>query len=289
MKNVIFTLALGVLVFEAGSCVSMRDKDLSIVERQETDVIGSISTAFTSFQFMHIQSKAKLKNKAYEKLKQAAQTKYSGNIDVINIRINGSFSLGELAWIIIPWGLGTTEVLLGLEGGNSYLSTIGSAFYSLPTVFGNFQKITATGDVVLLDAGIGKSLSIQGKIQNLLPQMCLNLIDKLPKNSRVAVLSIASADQSLAENIIDDIELNLLESRKFVVIDRRQLDNIRKEQNFQLSGDVSDDSAVFIGHMLGASVVIVGNISTITSRGRISIRALDVETSEIIAMERERF
>jgi hypothetical protein len=66
-------------------------------------------------------------------------------------------------------------------------------------------------------------------------------------------------------------------------------DDIRQEQNFQLSGDVSDDSAVSIGHMIGANVVIVGSITTITSRGRITIRALDVETGEVIAIVSDQF
>jgi TolB-like protein len=56
-----------------------------------------------------------------------------------------------------------------------------------------------------------------------------------------------------------------------------------------MSGEVSDDSAVTIGNMLGANIVIVGTISTSGSRGRITIRALDAKTAQIVTMVREGF
>jgi hypothetical protein len=68
-----------------------------------------------------------------------------------------------------------------------------------------------------------------------------------------------------------------------------RLEQIRMEQNFQLSGEVSDDSAVSIGGMLGAGVVIVGTVNTDGSTGRITVRALDTQTAQIITMAREQF
>ena len=59
---------------------------------------------------------------------------------------------------------------------------------------------------------------------------------------------------------------------------------ILAEQNFQLSGYVDDDSAVSIGKFLGATVVITGSISGTGSRKRLILRALDVQTAEILAM-----
>ncbi|MDR1374367.1 MAG: hypothetical protein LBJ24_05280, partial [Treponema sp.] len=97
------------------------------------------------------------------------------------------------------------------------------------------------------DPGTGSSL--WNRVRRLLPEINEGLLDKLPGNARTAVLSIACADQSLAENVVDGIELNLVESSKFIVVDRRRLDDIRREQHFQLSGDVGDDSAVSIGNM----------------------------------------
>jgi TolB-like protein len=237
----------------------MQDRGLSAAERQEANVIGSVSTTFQSFQFFHIQAKEHLKNRAYTRLKKAAQNTYEGNTDIVNVKISGGFS-----------GIETFFIL-----------------YFPASVLGNFQKITATGDVVMFDAG--SNVSVPNEIHRLLPGINSGLIDKLPGNSRTAVLSISCTDQTLAENVVDDIEMNLVESGKFTVVDRRRLDDIRRERNFQLSGDVGDDSAVSIGSMMGANVVIVGSITTTASGGRITIKALDVKTGEVIVMVIKEF
>jgi TolB-like protein len=115
------------------------------------------------------------------------------------------------------------------------------------------------------------------------------LIDTLPQNSRIAVLSMSSDERTLSETAVDELEFNLVDARKFTVVDRGRLDQIRWEQNFQLSGEVSDNSAVSIGNMLGANIVIVGTISVNGSRGRITVRALDTKTAQIVTMAREQF
>jgi TolB-like protein len=113
--------------------------------------------------------------------------------------------------------------------------------------------------------------------------------DKLPKHSTIAVISISSQDQDTAAFAIDELEYQLVDVNLFNMVDRKTLDLIRSEQEFQMSGDVSDDSAVSIGHMLGASIVITGNITNSGNTRRITIKALDVKTAQIIAMSREGF
>ena len=68
-----------------------------------------------------------------------------------------------------------------------------------------------------------------------------------------------------------------------------RLDQIRSEQNFQISGDVDDDSAISIGNMLGANIVITGDISSVGGVNRLVLRALDVRTAQILTMAREQF
>jgi len=87
---------------------------------------------------------------------------------------------------------------------------------------------------------------------------------------------------------IGELEYNLVNSGRFRIVDRRRLDQIRNEQNFQLSGDVDDNSAVSIGNMLGANIVITGEITGSGSNQRLIIKALDVRTGQIISMAREQ-
>ena len=295
MKNKYMLIVLAAVVVNA--CVSFQINELSENERLEANIIGSVSAKFSSFQWLNIISPKKIKARAYELLRSNAAKEYPGNIDIVNIRIKGGPSLGEALWVSYPFLLsGSLAIIMFDEMSDPEWTTarnslliMSGIIISLPAILGNFQRITVTGDVVLLDAEVGVSLSIRNKIQGLLPQINDDLIDKLPEFSRIAVLGILSNDQSLSENVIDDIEFNLLNSKKFLLVDRRRLDDIIKEQNFQMSGDVSDDSAVRIGHMLGANIVIIGNITTTAASGRVTVRALDVETGQVIVIATQQF
>jgi TolB-like protein len=113
--------------------------------------------------------------------------------------------------------------------------------------------------------------------------------EELPRNSTIAVLSVSSNNVELATFAVDELEYQLVLTKRFTVVDRTTLDKIRSEQAFQLSGDVSDQSAVSIGNMLGASIVITGTISGSGNTQRLTLKALDVKTAQIITMAREQF
>ncbi|HET9948680.1 MAG TPA: CsgG/HfaB family protein [Longimicrobiales bacterium] len=68
------------------------------------------------------------------------------------------------------------------------------------------------------------------------------------------------------------------------VIERAQLNDMLREQDLVLSGRVDDSSAIEIGKLIGAQYVLVGQASSIADNLRMDIRAVDVETSEVIAV-----
>jgi hypothetical protein len=115
------------------------------------------------------------------------------------------------------------------------------------------------------------------------------LINTLPENSTLAILSVSTRDREMAEFVIDELAYVLVNSGNYKIVDRRSLEAIRTEQNFQSSGEVDDDSAVSIGKLLGANVVITGSISGSDSMRRLRLKALDVQTAQIVAMSSERF
>lgn len=111
----------------------------------------------------------------------------------------------------------------------------------------------------------------------------------IKEGQKIAVLSISGRNADERDFVLEELSYQLVETRRFSVVDRRSLDTIRREQQFQLSGEVSDDSAVSIGQLLGAEVVITGSISGTDSLRRLRVKALDVKTGEIVAMESIRF
>jgi len=142
---------------------------------------------------------------------------------------------------------------------------------------------------VVLVSGAAAFQANQQGIDGALGKVAETLIDGIPRDSTIAILSVYSADRETSEYVIDELEYKLVGARKFKIVDRRRLEQIRREQNFQLSGEVDDSSAVSIGNMLGASIVITGDISGSGASRRLVLKALDVKTAQIVTMARERF
>lgn len=68
------------------------------------------------------------------------------------------------------------------------------------------------------------------------------------------------------------------------VIERAQLNDLLTEQKLALSGRVEESSAVEIGKLLGAQYVFYGQVASIADNLRMDIRAVDVETSEVVSV-----
>jgi|GEM_PF-3184629 len=98
----------------------------------------------------------------------------------------------------------------------------------------------------------------------------------------VAVLDIVSDDMELGVFTAEELILRLVRTRRFRVVDRDSIEILLREQNFQLSGMVSDETMVSIGRFIGAAVVVTGQIMQRQGRFDLSLRILDVETAEII-------
>jgi curli biogenesis system outer membrane secretion channel CsgG len=68
------------------------------------------------------------------------------------------------------------------------------------------------------------------------------------------------------------------------VIERAQLNEMLREQDLALSGRLDESSAIEIGKLLGVQYVLTGQATDIVGNLRMDIRAIDVETSEIVAV-----
>lgn len=277
------------------SCVSLYDREMDVNEREQDQILGKITTEFNSFQVFHIQNKKSIKQKAYQELLKAARREYQGNIEIKNIEITGSWSFMQLL-NILGYGVGITGIPIMFSEA-SYFDSIDYqkpllnllAGVAMPIVIGfsgNTQKITATGDVVLTSGGIRGQVSL---METVIESASETLIENIRPNSTIAILSVYSHDRETSEYIIDELEYKLVASQKFWIVDRRRLEQIRREQNFQLSGEVDDNSAISIGNLLGASIVITGDISGSGISRRLVLKALDVKTAQIVTMARERF
>ena len=106
----------------------------------------------------------------------------------------------------------------------------------------------------------------------------------LSRGIKVAVLNLNSTSARFSDYVIDELMTALVRSGKVTVVDRANLEAIRGEMNFQMSGEVSDASAQRIGEMLGAQSIILGRVQDMGSYLVIRFRAIAVETAALQAM-----
>lgn len=68
------------------------------------------------------------------------------------------------------------------------------------------------------------------------------------------------------------------------IVERAQLNDLLREQDLNLSGRIEEADAIEVGKMLGVQYVLHGQVTSIADNLRMDIRAVDVETSEIVTV-----
>jgi hypothetical protein len=121
------------------------------------------------------------------------------------------------------------------------------------------------------------SIGIEGAVI----RVCEAMIPELPRGAAIAVLDISSLDREAAESAVAELEYQLGKSRLFKIVERKNLDSIRSEQEI---GDVSEESAASMGHILGADIVITGSASGSGTNRRLTLKALNTTTAEVVSM-----
>ena len=111
-----------------------------------------------------------------------------------------------------------------------------------------------------------------------------NAVTQVGSRLSVAVLTFASNEeaQNLAESVTEKLVTQLVNLRRFRVIERSALDKIMEEQKLGMTGFVDDETAVKVGKLAGADLIILGRINIEIGFAKVSARGIDTETSELI-------
>jgi hypothetical protein len=255
---------------------------LSPDEMANVEVIGTVKTKFLSFQFLHYYNNETMAIRVYAELMRTAQKKFDvgvidNKIDVVNIKAVGKFSPLEIP-LIYPF-----------------------------MMVGNAQTIHATGDVIVPKDRVTIVYIQPDKtktpkttnappikntpkgLEDAIKRVISSLMNGLPGGSKIAVVNVESDDKNTVSLVIDEVEFHLVSTKRFTIVDRSTLDLIIKEQKFQMSGAVNDNDVVQIGALSGANVVIAGSVIKSENTNRLSLKALDVKTGQIITMAHESY
>jgi|TARA_B100000959_G_scaffold217829_1_gene229834 TolB-like protein len=88
-------------------------------------------------------------------------------------------------------------------------------------------------------------------------------------------------EQSEVRILTDELQSKLVQVGGYKVVERRKIDNILKEQKYQMSGCV-DECMIEIGNTLGARQIITGNIGKLGKKYNVIANLIDVETGGFI-------
>jgi len=188
---------------------------------------------------------------AYTALLQAARNEYSGNVDVYDI-----------TWVRTKYNQLT------------YMC-----------------EYSVSGNVVMIDnaakAKAAASSSATAGIEDALERAATQALKNIPQKAKIAIVYITGIDRNTTDYITGELEY-IWQSKGYSIVDRSQLDMIRKEQKFQLSGEVDDATAVSIGKFAGASAIVTGRIDGEGNLRRLRLRILDTQTADVIGTASER-
>jgi len=110
--------------------------------------------------------------------------------------------------------------------------------------------------------------------------------ERIEEGAKIALLNFSSPTTRFAEYVLNELEANILDYGRLLIIDRKELDLVRGELTFQMSGEVSDRSMQELGQMLGAKYVVSGSLTDLSGSHRMVIRVLTVETAAVAAQYR---
>ena len=258
LVNFISAVFFTIFAFSLNSCASINPFAVTpttenpfrpLQKFPNANVIGTVQARFESKSFSNYITNKKLNETAYIALVEAAKREFDGITDIFDI-----------TWVQVRrnpnkmYEFSANGRVASFEGGN----------------------IRYTPEVIEGD--------IEGALKKAADRTFLNV----SKGSRIAIVYISAFNENITDFIAGDLE-DILVNNGYIVIDRNQLDQLRSEQNLQLSADIDDATAVSIGKIAGADIIITGRVTGSGILRRLRLRALNTQTAQVLGSASERF
>ena len=93
--------------------------------------------------------------------------------------------------------------------------------------------------------------------------------------------------QSVARTLSDYLRTQLINTDKFIFVTRENVEEVLKEQKFQLSGCTDQECIVEVGKLLGVRKMFTGSVGKVGATYIINLKIIDVESGKIEKAEKE--
>jgi Mg-chelatase subunit ChlD len=132
-------------------------------------------------------------------------------------------------------------------------------------------------------------------LQKLFEQAVGQLVDfstiAIPERTPASVLPISSRDAGLslnAEYLGEQLALTLSRNKVFTMVERKDLQTVLDELKIQMTGLVSEKDAVKVGKLIGAKMIIAGNIYATAENYDLFLKLIRVESSEVLSVTKAK-
>ncbi len=140
----------------------------------------------------------------------------------------------------------------------------------LASYTGNVSAGSATSKLsVLADTLIAEYAAKAGSTKTTIAVFPFNCEEKLQKQ-RVGF----AASEVMSHRFVA--------SAAFTVVERGEIGRLLSEQRLQSSGAVDSDTAVKLGKVLGAGIILLGNIQKVDGKYQVNTRLVNAETSAVL-------
>jgi len=148
-------------------------------------------------------------------------------------------------------------------------------------LYGSFIGVLA---LILFGCGSAPSQSANSAgldLDTVIKEAATQMERRIPSGTMIALVSVASPSTAFSTQVLTRLESAIVSSGKLVVVDRANLDKVRAEQGFQLSGEVDDESAKSIGKLLGAGAIVTGSLTDLGDVYSLTLKAINIETATV--------
>ena len=130
-------------------------------------------------------------------------------------------------------------------------------------------------------ASVVKANPDEVSLNTAIRQAASRMETRLDAGTKIALINFTSPSQAFSDYVLDELSSVLVNNGHLIVVDRANLDKIRQELGFNVSGEVSDQSMQEIGQMLGAQALVTGSLTSIEDLRRVMFKVIMTETAAV--------
>jgi TolB-like protein len=160
-------------------------------------------------------------------------------------------------------------------------------------IYGEYGSVAARTNAAILRESIASDVAARAELNRLFndtdglaDKAVKNAIDrlysKLPSGANITIMKTNSTERNMLDYVVNQMTMTIVQAGRLKVVDRSTQALIDAEMQYQLSGNVDDNSMVSIGHQLGVQYIVTCWISGAKSLRRLNLKVLNIETAQNI-------